>query len=182
MKSRIAIVLALISGLWAGPIVADKRAPYAGEQTREIKSLSPVEIDGLLAGKGMGYAKAAELNGYPGPAHVLELSKALSLTAEQLQKTEAIFAQMEAAAKNLGAELVAAEHALDQAFKNKAMDAAKLSALVSDIGQIEARLRVIHLNAHLQQTAVLNDQQIAQYQVLRGYDHTGHNKHHMHHH
>ena len=50
---------------------ANPPSPYAGEERREIKSLSPQEIGDYLAGKGMGLAKAAELNGYPGPAHVL---------------------------------------------------------------------------------------------------------------
>ena len=33
----------------------------------------------LRAGRGMGLALAAELNGYPGPAHVLELADKLDL-------------------------------------------------------------------------------------------------------
>src|SRR5690625_3119950 len=98
---------------------ASVRSPYAGEETREIKALAKSQIAGLLAGKGMGYGKAAELNGYPGPAHVLELQEALALTAEQRKATETIFQQMQAAAKDLGADLVAAEGALDNAFSNK---------------------------------------------------------------
>ena len=43
---------------------------YAGQQSRAIKSLSEQDVDDLLAGRGAGFAKAAELNGYPGPAHV----------------------------------------------------------------------------------------------------------------
>src|SRR5690606_30744725 len=108
------------------------------------------EIDGLLAGKGMGYGKAAELNGYPGPAHVLELGDELSLTASQRQETEIVFAQMETAAKALGADLVAAERALDQAFRSKKIDESSLlSELVKNIGDAESRLRVVHLRAHL---------------------------------
>jgi hypothetical protein len=49
-------------------------SPYAGQQTRAIKALSPEDLAGLLNGEGMGMAKAAELNGYPGPVHVLELA------------------------------------------------------------------------------------------------------------
>ena len=49
-------------------------SPYAGQQTRAIKALSPEDLAGLLNGEGRGMAKAAELNGYPGPVHVLELA------------------------------------------------------------------------------------------------------------
>jgi hypothetical protein len=47
----------------------------------------------LLKGEGMGMAKAAELNGYPGPTHVLTLAKELALTESQLQQVTAISRQ-----------------------------------------------------------------------------------------
>src|SRR6266540_3233648 len=46
--------------------LAAQTSPYAGQQTREIKSLSAQDIDDLLNARGMALAKAAELNGYPG--------------------------------------------------------------------------------------------------------------------
>ena len=45
--------------------------PYAGQQTRTIKALSDQEVSDYVEGRGMGSSKAAELNHYPGPAHVL---------------------------------------------------------------------------------------------------------------
>jgi len=69
--------------------MARSQSPYIGQASREIKALSPQEISDYLSGKGMGLAKAAELNGYPGPAHVLELAAQLELTSEQKTKTEA---------------------------------------------------------------------------------------------
>ena len=59
------------------------QSPYMGQESREIKALSPQEISDYLLGRGMGLAKAAELNGYPGPAHVLELAVQLEITSEQ---------------------------------------------------------------------------------------------------
>ena len=50
----------------------DVKRPYSGQQGRMIKALSSKEVQGLLQGKGMGMAKAAELNQYPGPRHVLD--------------------------------------------------------------------------------------------------------------
>jgi hypothetical protein len=52
-------------------------------QTRPIKALSEQQVADLQAGRGMGLALPAELNGYPGPAHVLELADKLGLSADQ---------------------------------------------------------------------------------------------------
>jgi hypothetical protein len=57
--------------------------PYAGQQGRPIKALPDEDIAALRKGEGMGLAKAAELNGYPGPAHVLTLAARLGLTESQ---------------------------------------------------------------------------------------------------
>ena len=47
------------------------QSPYAGMQARPVKALSDQQIADLKAGRGMGLALPAELNGYPGPSHVL---------------------------------------------------------------------------------------------------------------
>ena len=44
--------------------------------------VDPYTVADLKAGRGMGLALAAELNGYPGPSHVLELADKLKLSAE----------------------------------------------------------------------------------------------------
>src|SRR5947208_10083841 len=77
--------------------------PYAGQQTRAIKSLSKEERSALLAGQGSGFAKAAELNGYPGPAHALELTRELGLDAKQHAATEALLSEHRRRARALGA-------------------------------------------------------------------------------
>lgn len=182
MSSKTAVVFVTALAVLGGKSFASENHPYTGEETRAIKSLSKAEVDGLLSGKGLGYGKAAELNGYPGPAHVLELSEELSLSADQRRETEIIFAQMEAAAKELGGDLVKAERALDEAFRTKKIEESSLSKLVDDIGDIESRLRAVHLRAHLQQTEVLDDEQISGYMELRGYNRAGHGSQHRHHH
>jgi len=55
-------------------------SPYEGMQARPIKALSAEQIADLRAGRGMSLALAAELNGYPGPRHILELGEQLGLT------------------------------------------------------------------------------------------------------
>ena len=73
----VAIVLSFVAS------VAFAQSPYVGMQTRSIKARSDQQIADLKAGRGMGLALPAELNGYPGPAHVLELSDQLGLSAER---------------------------------------------------------------------------------------------------
>lgn len=151
---------------------------------RDIKSLSADEIRDLLAGKGMGLAKVAELNGYPGPAHVLELRAELGLTPEQQAQTEALFATMEADAQALGRELVERERALDRLFAAREISPAVLSDALTHIGTLQGRLRNVHLRAHLDQTRILMPEQAARYNELRGYGngsggtHAGHGHHH----
>jgi len=144
-------------------------SPYVGQDAREIKALSESEVADLLAGKGMGYAKAAELNGYPGPAHVIELAAQLQLTPEQLNRTRDIHARMEAAAKAAGASLVAAERELDVLFRSHTVTSELMATALKQIAEAEARVRGAHLAAHIEQTSVLSPEQITQYSELRGY-------------
>jgi len=145
-------------------------SPYSGEQTRSIKSLSASDITGLQTGAGMAYAKAAELNGYPGPAHVLELAAQLQLNSDQRAATEKLMEQHKSKARTLGVQLVDAERALDSAFASKQIDAQRTTELTQRIGALQATLRAEHLQTHLAQTALLNPRQVASYQSLRGYD------------
>ena len=59
-------------------------SPYAGEESRAVKSLSAEDIAELRRGGGWGLARAAELNGMPGPIHLLELKDDIPLTREQV--------------------------------------------------------------------------------------------------
>lgn len=160
--------LALLSSTF---VVASALAasPYAGQQSREIKALSGEEVAGLLAGKGMGFAKAAELNGLAGPAHVLELATELRLTAEQRVRTEALFASMSASAMASGCQLITKEQELDRLFASNAISPAQLSDALREIGQLQAQVREAHLQAHLAQVEILTSEQNALYAVLRGY-------------
>lgn len=143
--------------------------PYAGEQSRAIKSLSADDMRALQKGDGMGLAKAAELNGYPGPMHVLEHADALKLTPEQRSQTSALMQAHKARAAQIGTQLIAAEQALDAAFASRQIDEARLATLTADIGRLQASLRAEHLGTHLKQTALLSETQTRTYAALRGY-------------
>ncbi len=147
----------------------EHESPYAGMETRDIKALSDADIEGLLTGAGMGYAMAAELNGFPGPKHVLELADELELTDDQRNQTEALFADMQNDAKAFGAELIELEEELDQAFASGEIDAGLVQDMTAKIGAVESLLRASHLRTHLQMTPILTMHQRHLYQELRGY-------------
>ncbi|HWP19541.1 MAG TPA: Spy/CpxP family protein refolding chaperone [Burkholderiaceae bacterium] len=144
-------------------------SPYAGEESRAIKALSAERVEQLLAGEGLGYAKAAELNGHPGPAHVLQWAQALRLSPAQRQATERLMQRHKERARELGRELVEAERRLDQALRHAGPEPASIARLVEAAGRVEAALRAEHLATHLAQTAILTREQISHYHRLRGY-------------
>ena len=146
-----------------------QHSQYASQQVRDIKALSDREVADLLAGRGIGMARPAELNGYPGPMHVLELRDRLTLTPEQEAAVRASFARMEAAAKPLGAELVERERALDRAFAEGAADIESVRSMTTAIGGLQGRLRAVHLAAHVETRAALTGDQIRAYDAPRGY-------------
>lgn len=182
MTRNLLIICFLALSLLGVSAPASEAPSHSGKEGREIKALSESEVSGLLSGEGMGYAITAELNGYPGPAHVLELAEELELTAEQRAETEALFSEVKGEARELGAELVAAEWKLDEMFRDKTVDESSMVEAVAMIGQIDARLRAAHLKAHLRQIQVLSEHQVNKYLMLRGYMNDGGNGHHQHDH
>ncbi len=148
---------------------AAQTSPYAGEQERSLKALSEEEVRGYLAGEGMGFAKAAELNHYPGPKHVLAMAAELKLTPEQAARAQEIFARMQREASELGRKMVEKEGELDRAFSAGKAEEAAVSALTLEIGDLLGRLRHAHLRAHLEMRAVLAPAQVEAYDRLRGF-------------
>lgn len=61
---------------------------------REIKTLSASDIEELSNGSGWGFAKAAELNGVPGPVHMLEMKTEIGLGEKQVRELENLYEQM----------------------------------------------------------------------------------------
>jgi hypothetical protein len=179
---RIVVILYCAGAVFPSLAAAPNLSSYAGQESREIKALSPEEVNGISAGKGMGLAKTAELNGYPGPAHVLELSSELKLSEQQRRQTEVLFRSMQRDAVDVGNALLAEERTLDQAFAVRTITPQSLQTTLARIGQLQSRLRVVHLEAHLEQDRILTPQQNAEYARLRGYDAQGANAEHTHQH
>lgn len=143
--------------------------PYAGMEGRRIKALSAEDVAGLLAGRGMALALAAELNGYPGPMHVLEHAEALSLTGAQRAVAEGLRSRMLDEARTLGARIVALEEELDRLFAGGAADTGRLAVLTASLGVLNGRLREVHLATHIAMRDALTPEQRTDYARLRGY-------------
>ena len=174
MKHRLAAAAFL--SLIASTVLA--ASPYAGEEGRDIKALSAEDVNAYLTGQGMGFAKAAELNGYAGPKHVLELAGELELTAEQRARSQALFASMQTKAVALGRQLVDEERKLDRLFAGASITERSLQESVARIGALQSDVRAAHLEAHLEQAKILTPEQRARYLHLRGYHASG--AHHPH--
>ena len=160
---------ALVTLLAAAAPALSQQSAYADRASQPIKALTPDEVAGYLAGAGMGFALAAELNGYPGPRHVLELADSLGLDAERRAAVQAVFDDMSATARRLGEAIVAAEAGLDSAFAGGRITEGELADRVLGIAALRGRLRVAHLSAHLAVTDLLTPTERQVYQRLRGY-------------
>jgi len=169
MKAWIALLAISLVGV-APTAWPQTHQPYAGLQARPVKALSDQQIADLRAGRGMGLALAAELNGYPGPMHVLELAAPLGLSDDQRAKVAEMFDAMKREAVPLGERLIAAETALDRQFADRTITASSLGEATRDIAFLQGELRLAHLKYHLATLELLTRQQAAQYATLRGYN------------
>lgn len=130
----------------------------------------PTDRDGLLKGEGMGLAHYAEVTGYPGPKHVLELKDKLGLMPDQQKKVEALADLVRVSAVAKGEEIVEAEEELFGLFQSGKLNEKTLRERLDRIGKMRADLRYVHLQAHLRTRQILNAQQIDLYNELRGYE------------
>ena len=172
MKTKVTVqvlVLILIATFAFSAADDSHKSKYAGEEKREIKSLSATDIEELQNGKGWGLAKAAELNGVPGPVHLLEMKEEIDLSAEQIQAIEDIYRKMKQEAIPLGLELIELERELNNHFANRTITNELLRQILQKIAQVHGQLRYVHLSTHLKTPDILKSEQITLYNKLRGY-------------
>lgn len=155
------------------------RSPYARLPGTGATGLLPQEVESLTKGEGMALAMAAELNGYPGPRHLLDAAAAgqLDLRPDQRESLQRLYDGMLAEAKAKGQEILRAEEELAMRFRHGHIDEAGLRESLGQIGQLRAGLRLIHLRTHLETGALLTPDQIARYKTVRGYDSGGTHQH-----
>lgn len=160
-----------LSGVFP-PVAAQSHghhAPYAGQQARDIKSLSAADIAEIQSGGGWGLAKPAELNGLPGPKHLLELRREIHLTDAQVRSVETLFNRMRKQAIAEGQILLQHERALDRLFSDGTASEDALMIILEQAARSRQRLRFIHLAAHLETPKILTQHQMQRYTMLRGY-------------
>lgn len=146
------------------------RSEYVGAQSREIKALSVQQQADLAEGKGMGASLTAELNGYPGPGHVLELAFSLGISDPKvLDALKAIHSEMSTAAKALGTDVIAAERVLQDLVINRPNDREAIRLASARSAELQGQLRYVHIAAHLKTHALLTPEQIEAYGLARGY-------------
>jgi Spy/CpxP family protein refolding chaperone len=163
------IVVVAVLALPVGICFAQAHSPYRGQEGRAIKSLSHEETEQYLTGHGMGLAKAAELNHYPGPRHVLDLSEDLGLTDKQRERTTEVYDEMHREAVRLGRISIEMEETLERRFAEQTIDETVLRNLILEIEELKGKLRFTHLRAHLTMKELLTPEQIVTYDALRGY-------------
>jgi hypothetical protein len=171
MITRLILIFSFLSPL---AVVAQSHghsdhAPYAGFETRKIKGLSDKDIEELRRGGGWGLALPAELNGRPGPAHLLELRNELELSGKQITAITALYEEMQKSAIEAGERFIAAEAALSDAFAAPDLSEETLEGLLAASAVARKDLRLAHLSAHLATPSLLSQKQIEKYNVLRGY-------------
>ena len=169
MRYLAAALIILLAGPAVGQQHHHEEAPYTGQHQREIKALSQQQLEDLRAGRGMGFALSAELNGYPGPLHVLELAPRLGLSADQTQRVQILYDAMKSEAIAAGEKLISAERALDRQFAERRVTPATLAALTAQVGDRQGELRAVHLKYHLMTAELLTEHQRHRYNELRGY-------------
>lgn len=169
-----AVVLVMVRGGEDGDASATLTSPYVGQEARGIVALSQDDVEGLLAGAGTpfgGMAKPAELNGYPGPRHVLDAVEAghFDLSDNQLQEIEALYERMQSQAIPLGEQIVAIEQAIDDGFSSGTITEAFLAESIETSADLYGQLRIVHLSHHLATVEILSPDQVVRYNELRGY-------------
>lgn len=149
---------------------ATLRSPYRGQEAGTLRGLSSEEINELREGRGMGLARAAELNGYPGPRHVLDAADAgkLSLSVEQRRAVEQLFQTMSEDARRLGDMILSEEQALEALFRVGTITESELRERVTRMAALRGELRSVHLRTR----SLFTDDQIHRYNELRGYGHS----------
>lgn len=132
------------------------------------RTISQAEVDALLLGQGMGMAAAAEINGYPGPRHALDLKEELNLTPDQRFAISRLMGATLGQTRALGQRIVDAERRLDTDMATGQLSSDQVKARLENIASLRAQLRFTHIDAHLKTKKILTQDQVARYYELRG--------------
>lgn len=169
---RIMMMLTFLLLMTSSALAQDRlNSPYRQQAATGLRGLNEKEIADLKAGNGMGLARAAELNSYPGPRHVLDAiaEGKLSATREQRERIQQVFNTMNRDAVDVGGKILAEEQILEAGFRSATMTDTDLRSRITRIAALQGELRAIHLAAHILTRGILSETQIDRYNELRGY-------------
>jgi len=133
---KLSLIVFLVFG-FSSVTVAVQESKYSGQEQRNIKALSQSKIEGYLTGKGMGLAKSAELNHFPGPKHVMELSQELSLSKLQIEETKKIYEAMKGKAIEYGQQLIIKEEEIEGLFSKDSVTPQVLERVLNESARIK---------------------------------------------
>ena len=167
-----------LAGILAGLVMVS--VPALAQHTHEssshgssrgaaVATLTDEEVGALRQGEGMGLARAAELNHFPGPKHLLELVSELDLSGDQVRRIQAIHDSMKSRAVSKGEDIIMAENRLADLFASGEPSAREVRRMTGHLGAMRGQLQAIHLLAHIEATRELSAGQIRQYDRLRGH-------------
>lgn len=156
-------------------------SPYARSDAYPgVQGLTAQEVRDLREGNGMGQARAAELNGYPGPKHLLDMQTQIGLTSEQRDTVSRLYARMKERTTALGERVLVEEGRLEEMFRTRTATPEALAAQVRVVESLRGELRLAHLATHLETLPLLTQAQVAQYNAMRGYGASSAADDHMH--
>jgi hypothetical protein len=150
-------------------LIASLAFAASAVHAQHINALSAEEVSQYLSGAGMGYAKPAELNHFPGPLHVLELADRLELSEQQRLATRQLMDRHKSEARAIGAKLVESQRSLEALFRSGSVTPDALAEAVQASATLEGEYRLSHLETHRRMRALLSEEQVKRYDVLRGY-------------
>ena len=152
-------------------VEAARVAKHAAEAAREgtgIPALSEGQAAAYLDGRAMWMASVAELNSYPDPRQVLEFADRLELSTQQQQAIKNLYDETRPQAISLGKQLVAKEQRLNRVFAWGQATTKNIETTVTDIGVLQAKLRLTHLLSHVRTKELLTKEQVKRYDELQG--------------
>lgn len=136
-----------------------------------IRSLPGRDIVALAGGEGGGLAKIADLNGYPGPRHVLDMDAHLNLTTRQREQLRQVMSTMEADAKEVATRYLSALAQLEEDTRQGSLSGDQFLKRYRAVEALRTELGAVHLITHFKTKDLLTPAQVATYYKPQGQTH-----------
>jgi len=153
--------------LSSAAVVAQSR-PDSTAGKSPVRTLNRQQYDAYLKGTAADeMAIVAEMNHYPMPDNVLELSNQLDLSTVQIKKITEVNTQMHRRRIQIGGSIISNEKMLDSLFKTRKMTDGNLIFYTNRHGLYQGELKNAILQACMATEKLLSAQQIAKLEALQ---------------